>query len=324
MTNKSWTKVLSVWRDTKIPAHAGRNVCEKLGVGLTVLSARVQVWASTSEPGFTHLHRYLRAHRGQCLRLVHHGRENWAVPSPGTTTILAPPPSWRSLNQAHQPYPTWSRHIHVGSGTNNERASAASPLGPSSQYPCLSPATRTEVRKLTVSRCTSFLACTVLRVMSASDVCEMCGQAEDTLHHRIWVCTHPHEVAARARSAASELRREAVTAGATEPWFTRAIASDPSDLLPAPNLNDRAPNETILDQTDWQCGEGQLQAFSDGSCTQELCREVKRASRALSVHNQDGEILTGILPSLPRATTLCIDCRKVVHTWHISLEKQLG
>ena len=54
---KKWTKALSVWYDTQIPVHAGRNVCEKLAVGgLTVLSARVQVRACTCQPGFTYQH----------------------------------------------------------------------------------------------------------------------------------------------------------------------------------------------------------------------------------------------------------------------------
>ena len=51
-------------------------------------------------------------------------------------------------------------------------------------------------------------------------------------------------------------------------------------LLP-PHQNDRAGIETSLNQMDWQNGDGQLQAFSDGSCAQELSRQMKKASWAL-------------------------------------------
>ena len=97
--------------------------------------------------------------------------------------------------------------------------------------------------------------------------------------------------AARARFASCELRRKAMTEGANKLWFTSAIATDPSDLLPPP---------TMLILTDWQCVESQLQPFSDGSCTQELSREMKRASCALIFYHQDAEqvaIHSGTIPA---------------------------
>ena len=45
-----------------------------------------------------------------------------------------------------------------------------------------------------------------------SDLCEMCGRAEDTLHHRNQVCTDPPSGCSRVQ-----------------------IATGPSDLLPPPN-----------------------------------------------------------------------------------------
>ena len=155
----------------------------------------------------------------------------------------------------------------------------------------------------------------------------MRSQAEDTLHHCIWVCKHPHVVAARARFASSELRREAMTHGTNELWFTRAISTDPVDLLLAPNQNHTAVNE-ILNQTDGLSGEGQLQAFSDGSCTQEektlpsflahscLLEAVQCSLRICRVGAGIG--------SGTATATLYIDCTAVVRTWHLPLEKQLA
>ena len=116
-----------------------------------------------------------RARRGQCLRLTHNGRENWTVPSPSkssrsgsATNILAlPEPS----SSAKPDMATTQSLAFAARETDNERAPAATPLGPTHHQTSLSPAIRTEARKaarvLTHSRCTSLLACTVLRVMSA-------------------------------------------------------------------------------------------------------------------------------------------------------------
>ena len=68
-------------------------------------------------------------------------------------------------------------------------------------------------------------------------------------------------------------------------WVTRAIIDDPSDHLPPPNDKDLAVNEEILDAEAWNLGTDHLWAYSDGSCTQELSREMKRASWGLIFYN---------------------------------------
>ena len=85
-----------------------------------------------------------------------------------------------------------------------------------------------------------------------SDLCEMCGQAEDTLHPRIWVCTLSLVVAARARFGTSELRQEAIAEGVNKLWFAKAIATGPSNLLPAQHEKDKAVTETTLTKPDWR------------------------------------------------------------------------
>ena len=112
-------------------------------------------------------------------------------------------------------------------------------------------------------------------------LCDMCGQENDTLWHRIWFCRNPQLVAARNRFANPALQTEATRKDVDLLWVTRAIIDDPSDHLPPPNAKDLAVNEEILDVDAWNLGTDQLCAYSDGSCTQELSREMKRASWGL-------------------------------------------
>ena len=109
----------------------------------------------------------------------------------------------------------------------------------------------------------------------------MCGQENDTLWHRVWFCRNPQVVAARNRFANLTLQAEATRENADLLWVTRAIIDDPSDQLPTPNAKDLAVKEEILDVDAWNLGTDHLCAFSDGSCRQELSREMKRASWGL-------------------------------------------
>ena len=101
-------------------------------------------------------------------------------------------------------------------------------------------------------------------------LCDMRGQ------DRIWFCRNPQVVAARNRFANPALQTEATQKDVDLLWVTRAIIDDPSDHLPPPNAKDLAVNEEILDVDAWNLGTDQLCACSDGSCTQELSREMKR------------------------------------------------
>ena len=62
-----------------------------------------------------------------------------------------------------------------------------------------------------------------------NSLCDMCGQEEDTLWHRVWFCKNPLVVAARNRFASATLQAEATKESADLLWFTRAITDDPSD-----------------------------------------------------------------------------------------------
>ena len=130
-------------------------------------------------------------------------------------------------------------------------------------------------------------------------------------------------------------------------WVTRAIIDDPSDHLPPPNAKDLAVNEEILDVEAWNLGTDHLWAYSDGSCTQELSREMKRASWGLIFYNSSNKAIAryfGAIPAYlrqtsaagefaglalalevaPRNTSLVVDCKAVDHVWRFPLQKQLA
>ena len=178
-------------------------------------------------------------------------------------------------------------------------------------------------------------------------LCDMCGQENDTLWHRIWLCRNPQVVAARNRFANTALQTEATREDVDLLWVTRAIIDDPSDHLPPPNDKDLAVNEEILDAEAWNLGTDHLWAYSDGSCTQELSREMKRASWGLIFYNSANKPIAryfGAIPAYlrqtsaagefaglalalevaPRDTSLVVDCKAVDHVWRLPLQKQLA
>ena len=114
-----------------------------------------------------------------------------------------------------------------------------------------------------------------------TSLCDMCHQENDTLYHRIWFCKNPQAVAARNRFASAALQAEATKENADLLWVTRAITDDPSDHLPPLSAKDCAVKEEIWDPEAWESGTDSLCAFSDGSFTPELSREMKRASWGL-------------------------------------------
>ena len=74
---------------------------------------------------------------------------------------------------------------------------------------------------------------------SETSLCDMCGQEEDTLWHRVWFCKNPQVVAARNRFASATLETEATKENADLLWVTRAV-TDASDNLRPPSAKDLA------------------------------------------------------------------------------------
>ena len=66
--------------------------------------------------------------------------------------------------------------------------------------------------------------------------CQKCGLAEDTIHHRVWQCTHPPIAAIRKSVAKPELIQEALTAGPKSMWFNRGLPLSCADFAVGPSL----------------------------------------------------------------------------------------
>ena len=116
---------------------------------------------------------------------------------------------------------------------------------------------------------------------------------------------------------------------------------------PPPNDKDLAVNEEMLDAEAWNLGTDHLWAYSDGSCTQGLSREMKRASWGLIFYKSANKAIAryfGAIPAhlrqtsaagefaclalalevAPRNTSPVVDCKAVDHVWRLPLQKQLA
>ena len=113
-------------------------------------------------------------------------------------------------------------------------------------------------------------------------LCDLCGVATDTLHHRLWICNHPQAVCARNRIAGTRLVAEAVTAGDQSTFFCHGILPHPCDLLPLPSLSGTVSSAVVtehLDVDEVQAVSGNV--FADGHATKTGIKGMDRASWAV-------------------------------------------
>ena len=78
---------------------------------------------------------------------------------------------------------------------------------------------------------------TKVRAQSASydldtTKCELCGAHEDTIHGRLWKCTHPDVVKARNGVSSARLRKDAIAAGPNSAIFNRGLLPHVADSWP--------------------------------------------------------------------------------------------
>ena len=105
---------------TKIPVHAGRNLCEKLAVGVlqSCQPASESGHLQVSQVSLTYTGTFAPTEVSVCGLCITGARTEpfpHMAQAAGADICKSPPPPWRSLNLAHQPHPTWSRHIHLRS-----------------------------------------------------------------------------------------------------------------------------------------------------------------------------------------------------------------
>ena len=124
--------------------------------------------------------------------------------------------------------------------------------------------------------------------------CKRCGLALDTLHHRLYTCSHNERNA--AINLGTSLWNRAVDAGDGSLAFTRG-------LLPMPKV-DRPSTTTKVEYINFgadswfQPQDGKL--FSDGSCSNPRHASLARAGFALCQIDSEGEITKAIYGSMPR------------------------
>ena len=171
--------------------------------------------------------------------------------------------------------------------------------------------------KLAVSVAVSNAVWTKTRLRDAGYVvpdtlCELCGEAEDTLHHRLWLCCAPCVMQARCAAATEAVMRDAVAAGPTSTFFQHALLPHPSDVAPGP-----AASGIQWWSHNWpdDCGVGpQLggDVFADGHASRTGIDGMNRASWALVQLDHDGSDcawVRGVVPAcLPQAAQAAEFC----------------
>ena len=152
--------------------------------------------------------------------------------------------------------------------------------------------------------------------------CELCKAGEDTLHHRIWLCTHKDVVKAREQAtraaakaaapragpaaidkAAADMIKRAIAAGPDDPIYQHAICPHPQDKWPLPAMNLTLPKfeavgEGAVHVTDKYQMTGDI--FMDGHCSVLTFPDLNRASFAVAQVNERGEAVATLVGAVPR------------------------
>eukprot|EP00973_Karenia_brevis_P065272 9065727-Karenia_brevis.AAC.1 len=121
--------------------------------------------------------------------------------------------------------------------------------------------------------------------------CDLCGQADDDLYHRIWEC--PATEAIRGQEAPDWLRRAAADAPRHSLLYTRGVLPHPGDKVTArPAVQDgfevRFEHSQGWALDDTTVG-GDL--FVDGSCKPHVVPELARAAAAVVAIDADSQLL---------------------------------
>eukprot|EP00959_Pyramimonas_sp_CCMP1952_P388647 8143314-Pyramimonas_sp.AAC.1 len=116
-----------------------------------------------------------------------------------------------------------------------------------------------------------------------SDVCPFCGD-RDSLHHRLWVCSHCADVRAEVADADA--------ADYSANFFCHAALAHPADILPRPCVDGQVQFKWFRDELDGPEGPEDVQ---DGAIWPLILgRELARASWAITVHDTAGELLGAV------------------------------
>ncbi len=141
------------------------------------------------------------------------------------------------------------------------------------------------------------------------DVCPLCGCVGDTIHHRVWECCHPAARDARNAVAPDWLQKEAHAVGVGNPFYTTAIMRHPGDVIPPPTSVPSVfwygsdEHGGIADGRKWEeehqptvpppLLSGQL--YTDGSCTTNIFKELRRAAASVVARPLGGPVTSRAL-----------------------------
>ncbi len=127
------------------------------------------------------------------------------------------------------------------------------------------------------------------------DICPKCGCRGDTVRHRVWECQHADVVAARNRAAPRWLREEVARRPVSQTRWTNGLVPHPGDVWPRP-AQEAAPQAIYDGPGDPPIDEGSGlpslvgRVYVDGSCSQHVVSELKRAATAIVI--RDAEVGT--------------------------------
>ncbi len=135
------------------------------------------------------------------------------------------------------------------------------------------------------------------------DICPMCGCAGDTIRHRVWECQHADVVEARRRAAPAWLIDEVRRRPRTQARWTTGVIPHPGDIWPRPSADAIPTAEFDGD------GERPLsadciprlhgQVYVDGSCTNHVIHDLRRAGTSIVTMGHDDAPLWRIRMPLP-------------------------
>ena len=67
-----------------------------------------------------------------------------------------------------------------------------------------------------------------------STTCSLCGEHDDTIHHRIWCCSHPTVKKASEEAVPASVIQAAAKAGPYSVLYNRGIFAHPEQVWPTP------------------------------------------------------------------------------------------
>ena len=129
--------------------------------------------------------------------------------------------------------------------------------------------------------------------------CERCGVGEDTLFHRLWICSNPRVKQAHENAALAAVIQAAVKAGHRSALHCRSIFEHHQEDLAEPEPN---PRRLVFTTDNTTCpGDVWLtcDVFIDGSADQHVIGDLERAGWGVTRVDEEGFVTAGAYGPVP-------------------------